>query len=311
MIKPRVAITARSFDLKGPAFSQLHEKTDICYINKTGHRLDSSELQKAIVTVHAAVAGTEQFSRDIIESSKSLKIISRIGVGTDSIDLDTARKNGIRILTTPEAPAQSVAEHTIGLIFAVLKRIPEYNTNIRRNDWSVRPALLLSGKNAGIIGMGRIGKKVASMLSALGCKIRYYDPFVSDRKGIIGTRCELLEGLLRGSDIITLHTPPLPNNRPLLDERLFESCKKGCIIINTSRGSLLAEDGLLHALDSGRVSAAALDVFWNEPYHGPLLLRPEVIMTPHVASNTLESRWQMEKEAVENIFRAMQEGKSI
>lgn len=301
MVKPPVAVTIRSFDPDGPAMALLRKEFDIVYLNTTGSRLAGDALVRALENAEFAIAGTEAFTQQVIAASPRLKAISRVGVGTDTIDLEAAKKCGVAVLNTPEAPARSVAEHAVALVFAIAKHIPAYNEKVRRNDFSIRPGTLLQGKTAGIVGMGRIGSGVASMLHALGCRIVWFDPFLKVQPSVVGTSVSTLSDLVKDADIISIHAAPSRDGTPLFDGHIFKQCKRGCIMINTSRGSLVDESALEAALREGIVSAAGLDVFVHEPYQGPLLAYPQVIVTPHVSSNTTESRLQMEMDAVQHI----------
>jgi len=304
MGKPPVAITIRSFNHFGEAMKKIKDEFEIVYVNSTGLRLSENDLISAIGIAEYVVAGTEIFSKKVLEASANLKVISRVGVGTDNIDINTAEKQRIYILNTPEAPGLAVAEHTLALLLAVLKKIPQYNQQIRDGNYAVEYGLTLSGKIIGIIGLGRIGYRVATMCAALGCTIHYFDPYIRSCPPSEWILHSSLDALLNTVDIVTLHTAPQKDGAAILDKQFFTQCKKGIIVINTARGSLIDERAFADALDEGKVSAAGLDVFSTEPYKGELLKYSQVIVTPHVASNTLESRQQMEREAVENIIDA-------
>jgi D-3-phosphoglycerate dehydrogenase / 2-oxoglutarate reductase len=306
---PMIAITIRSFNLSGPAFEKLRDNFTISFVNKTGGRLSEADLMAVLGNVQGIIAGTETFSRRVIDQCSSLKVISRVGVGIDSIDLNAAQDRGIQILITPNSPVQSVAEHTLGLILSTLKRIPQYNEQMRRNDHAITAGALLSGKTVGIAGMGRIGTRVAEMLECFGCNIIFYDPVISRETPRSWKRVDSIENLVRGSDIVTIHSAPQPDCLPLINASVLSHAKK-IILINTARGSLIDESSLIDALSSGRVKAAALDVFSSEPYSGKLLTFPQVIVTPHVASNTIESRQYMEMEAADNLIRSLAEDNS-
>ena len=264
---PMVAITIRSFDRSGPAFEKLEENFSLSYINKTGARLSEDDLIKSLGNVHGVIAGTETFSCRVIDQISNLKVISRVGVGTDSIDMAAAREKGIQILTTPDSPVQSVAEHTLALILSSLKNIPRYNEQMRENNFSVTAGSLLSGKTVGIAGLGKIGTKVAEMLDCLGCRILFFDPMLAKPTCSSWKRLSSMEDLVRCSDIVTIHSAPLPDRKPLVDARVL-SHANGIILVNTARGTLIDEQALVAALSSGRVKAAALDVFSAEPYSG-------------------------------------------
>ena len=303
-----VAITIRSFDIRGPAGKKLREHCIISYTNTTGKKLDGSDLIHAISDCEGVIAGTERFSSEIILQCGSLKIISRVGVGTDSLDLDAIRSRGIHVSTTPDSPVQAVAEHTLALLLSSLKRIPQYNEQMRRLDQAIVPGSLLSGKSVGIAGIGRVGSRVAELLEALGCHISYFDP-LSTRKIPSGwKKFNSLEDMVSNVNILSIHSAPLSDGSPLITDEIL-SHAKGITIINTARGTLIDEQSLIRALSSEAVKSAALDVFPSEPYSGSLLGFPQVITTPHVASNTVESRSLMEMEAVDNIIQYFSEAK--
>ena len=303
--KPKIAITIRSFDLDGSAMQRLREHCDVVYVNTTSGRLSEKDLGKILAGADGVIAGTEKITGPVMEQAGTLRVISRVGVGLDSIDLEAAKQRGIVVKNTPEAPAVPVAEHTVALIFALLKNIPLYNARMRSGDFSILPASTLQGKTVGIVGIGRIGSGVGRLLECAGCRIRFYDPFVKPGFPASWERAATPEELVAGADILTIHTGPLPSGKPLIEEKLLSRAKKGIIIINTARGSLFDEAALCAALESGRIAGAALDVFSVEPYTGGLLRFPQVIVTPHVASNTREARLQMEEEAVSNLIEAL------
>ena len=303
---PSVAITIRSFDLSGPAIEKLKEHCTISFINKTGTRLSETDLMNALGNVEGVITGTETFSRRIIDQCSSLKVISRVGVGTDSIDLVAAQDHGIRIVTTPNSPVQSVAEHTVALILSALKYIPQYNEQMRKSTHSLTAGSLLSGKTVGIAGLGRIGKRVAEILECLGCHILFYDPMIARQPPSTWKRIDSIENLVKCSDILSIHSAPQPDGLPIINTNVLLHAN-GITIINTARGTLIDEQSLISALSSGKVKSAALDVFPSEPYTGKLLSFPQVIATPHVASNTIESRRQMEMESVNNLIKSLED----
>lgn len=302
----RIAITIRSFDLQGPAFKKLQEHCTLSYINTTGKRLSESELISGLSGVQGVIAGTERFSSSVINQCSSLRIISRVGVGTDSIDLVATHSCGIRVATTPNSPGLAVAEHTLALLLSTMKHIPQYNEQMRKNNHTLSMGALLSGKTVGIVGMGRVGSRVAEMLECLGCRICFFDPLYSRDKPATWKRFDSLDVLIENIDILSIHSAPLPGGNPLITNDVLIHAK-GITILNTARGTLIDEQSLISALSSGAVKSAALDVFPSEPYTGKLLDYPQVITTPHVASNTAESRSMMEMEAVDNILQTVLE----
>jgi len=305
MRKIQVAITIRSFNKNNLSRETFIKRCEVSFINATSRRLTENELIQALEGADAVIAGTEHFGKKIFTACPGLKVISRVGVGVDNIDIEAAQKNHVVVLTTPEAPVQAVAEHTIALLLSLIKHIPMYNENMRNGNYCVKPGFLLCGKTVGIVGMGRIGKKVASYLDGFGCQILYYDPFVQTVIPESWERVEDLENLMRRSDILSLHTPPKPDGSPIITSELIDCSRRGLIIINTSRGSVLDEQALMNGLDSGVISGAGLDVFSVEPYAGSLLKYPQVIVTPHVSSNTTQSRDQMETDAMDNLLKVI------
>lgn len=308
MPKPSLAITIRAFNFDESLRSHLESYFEIGYINTSGKRLSETELAEAVWNADAVIAGTEQFSRNVMNAAPRLKVISRVGVGLDSVDLDEASKRGIQVLITAGSTVQPVAEHTLALIFCLVKRIGEYNDSARKNEHEIKQASILQGKRAGIVGLGRIGSKVGELLSCLGCSIIFFDPFVSRSPDPRWEQAESLGQLISSADIISLHVPAQKDQLPLLDREAFNQCRTGVIIVNTARGSLVDETALSDALARGTVAGAGLDVTLKEPYNGPLLAFPQVIITPHVASNTTESRRAMEHEAVENLIKTITKG---
>jgi D-3-phosphoglycerate dehydrogenase len=203
-----------------------------------------------------------------------------------------------------------VAELTVALILNVLRRINFMDRQVRSGAWSKEMGWLLSGKTIGIIGLGRIGKRVAEFLRPFEVKILASEP-TPDRKWVKENKVRLtsLEELLRESDVVTLHIPYTEENRNLINAGRLKIMKRGAILINTSRGGLVDEDALYHALKSGHLGGAALDAMETEPYHGPLKELDRVILTPHIGSYALEARVQMEMEAAKNLINMLREGK--
>ena len=298
----KIAVTIRSFGSTQSLLDLTGSMDSIVYINDTGKRLNESELCDVLHDADAVVAGTEPFTGNVFESAPHLRVISRVGVGLYNIDPKAAQDHGVTVVNTPSAPSLAVAEHTLSLILTVLKRIAVYNENMRKNDFSIKPGLLLSGRRVGIVGLGRVGRKVAEMLDLLGCRISYFDPFLSETPSTQWIHTTTLEELLSSVDIVTLHVPSQPNEKPLLDTAAFECCKHGIVLVNTARGSLVDDNALASAIGGGIIWGAGLDVFSDEPYTGKLLDFPQVVVTPHVASNTTESRKQMEIEAINNLI---------
>lgn len=309
-MKKKIAITIRSFGANTRVLEILNSQYTIGYSNETGVRLTREELCRVLEGTWGVIAGTEPFDKEVLDSARDLRVISRVGVGTDNIDLQTAQEHGIAVYTTSAATIQPVAEHTLALILCVLKNIVGYTDATRHGDYKVKSTSLLSGKTVGIIGLGRIGLRVGEMLSSLGCRIVFWDPYFIRPVPPEWKSAGSIADLLSSADIISLHAPSQKNNEPIMTRQEFNQCRNGVVLINTARGSLVDETALTEALQSGKVAGAGLDVTNTEPYSGPLCEFSQVIITPHVASNTRESRSAMEEEAVNNLIMASDGEKS-
>ncbi|NBQ68355.1 MAG: hydroxyacid dehydrogenase, partial [Nitrosomonadaceae bacterium] len=199
--------------------------------------------------------------------------------------------------------AQAVAELTLGYILSLLRQINPIDRAVRNGEWPRTQGRLFAAQTVGVIGLGHIGRRVARLCQAFEATVVAHDPYASQIPD--GVSMLPLEQLLASADIITLHTPYSANMHHLLDAKAFAAMKPEAIVINAARGGLVDENALLAALQSGKISAAALDVFEQEPYHGPLLECSNVILTSHVGSLARESRQRMEIEAAENLLQGL------
>ncbi|MFI5346414.1 MAG: NAD(P)-dependent oxidoreductase [Elusimicrobiota bacterium] len=251
------------------------------------------------------IAGVEPLTGRVIEGAAAhLKAISRCGVGLDSVDLSAAARLGIPVLSTPEAPSPAVAELTIALALAVLRRVAEADRAVRAGQWKALPGRLLGARKVGIVGLGRIGSKVAALAAAFGAEV-----YGCDRDDVpvpVGVKRVSFEQLLPLVDVLTLHVPIAPETRHLLDARRLALLPRGAIVINASRGGLVDEEALADALRSGALGGAGLDVFEAEPYKGPLKDMPQVVLTAHMGSAAEECRTRMEREAADNLVAALE-----
>ena len=246
------------------------------------------------------IAGIEPLTRKIMEKAPFLKVISRCGIGLDSVDLKAAAELGIKVTNTPDAPTSAVAELAVALMLSVLRKICLVDKKIKVGEW-VRPmGSLLAGKAVGIIGCGRIGSYVARLTTAFGCKVLGYDPYIKNSSffAVCG-----LGTLLREADIVSLHIPHTGENHHLINREKIFAMKSGSVLINTARGGLIDEGALYEALLKGHISGAALDCFENEPYSGQLANLDNVVLTSHVGSNAKEARIIMERQALDNLIK--------
>ncbi len=301
-----VSVAIRNFaDNNKEIMKTLESKGYAIKINKSGKRLEGQYLAEFIKDSDAVIAGTEKYTKDILCAAKTIKVISRVGIGIDNIDLDYASLNNIRVLNTPEPPADAVAEHTMALLLSLLKNIPLYDAQTRNKIWDPLRGYMLKNKTVGVLGLGRIGRRVASLCNAFGCKVIGYDPYVSSGIANIEIKNRLDE-LLESSDIITVHVPLTNQTRSYISDNEINMMKDGVFILNTSRGGIINEDALHRGLLCGKIAGAGLDVFEVEPYDGKLLGLKNVVLTPHAATNALEARMNMETEAVYNMIRELE-----
>jgi len=250
--------------------------------------------------------GRLKIDKEVIDAGRNLKILARYGVGLDNVDVEYAVKRGISVVNAPNAPARSVAELTIGLVFAVARRIPLLSSKVKAGEWPKGKyvGIELFGKTLGVVGLGRIGKAVAQAARGLGMDILAYDVIdVKDEVEKIGGRQVSLEELLRRSDVISLHVPLTPATYRLLNDERLALVKDGAIIVNTSRGEVIDHEALLKHLD--RLWGVGLDVLPEEPPKSETLLQlishEKVVVTPHVGSETFEAMRRLAEELADNI----------
>ena len=255
------------------------------------------------------IAGLEPLNQNVLSSAKSLRVISRCGIGIDNIDLKSASKNGIEVFNTPDAPSQSVAELTLAHILNLLRHVSYSDRSLRINNWDRKKGFLLSGKTVGIIGLGRIGLKVAKLVSAFGAKVIYRD--IKKTNGYMNFKNVSLNILLEESDIISLHIPYNKTTHHIIDIKSLNKMKRSAILVNLSRGGLIDEEALFKVLKHKRIQGAGLDAFFNEPYQGNLLTLENILLTPHIGSLANESRIRMEKEALANLITGLKKSKLI
>ncbi len=260
--------------------------------------LSEAELVQIIPEYEVVVVrSATKITRPVIEAGKNLKLIIRAGIGLDNIDVAAAREKGIEVANTPAATSISVAEHTLGLMIGAVRHHGPANLSMKQHKWEKKAFMgtELYGKTLGIIGFGRIGKEVAKRALAFGMEIIAYDviPISTD----LPVKQVSLDELLQKADIITLHVPKTP--KPLLGEEEFSKMKDGVVIVNVARGGVVDEKALLKALNSGKVKAAALDVFEKEPPEDfSLIDHPKVTATPHLGASAEEGQKRAGMEVV-------------
>ena len=270
--------------------------------NTLGRRLQPEEMLEALRDADAVLAGVEPYSSELLAALPRLRCISRCGVGTDAIDLKAAQRLNIEFLTTGDEVVEPVAQMTVAMILALARNIPLHYAEFHAGLWLKRTAYLLSEWTIGLIGFGRIGRRVESYLQVFGARALVYDPYITLSQLSSGTRLCSLGEVLSESDLISIHAARPRSDGPIIGRAEIASMKRGSRIVNTARSHLVDEAALHEALKSGQLSAAALDVFDSEPYAGPLGQLPQVLCTPHVASLTRASRLAMELRCAMNVI---------
>ena len=258
------------------------------------------------------VRSATKLTAELIDLADRLKVIGRAGVGVDNVDVEAATRRGIVVANAPESTVVSAAEHTIGLLVALARNIPQAHAALKQGRWerSTWAGIELAGKTLGVLGFGRIGQQVARRALGLGMRVVAYDPFVStDRFRELGAeRVETPADVYAVAEFVTLHLPLNAETRGSIGTDAFAAMRDGVRLVNAARGELLDEDALLAALASGKVAGAALDVFSKEPYDGPLLELPNVVVTPHLAASTGEAQDRAGVIVAEQVAAALEGG---
>ena len=278
-------------------------------LNPLAKKLSGKELYEFASDADVIIAGTEDLSV-LIEKSSKLKLISRIGIGLDSVPLQICQSKGIKICYTPDAVTDAVAELALGMMISLTRKITLADRAVRLGGWQRFEGKSLKEQTIGLVGFGRIGKQVATLLAPYKpTKILIHD--VVDKTTEINLLQQAgvkvlqvsLDQLIEESDIISFHIPKTPKTNNLINKDKFERMKNGVILVNTARGGIVNEEDLMTFLDNGKVLGAGLDVFNNEPYVGSLCKYDQLILTQHMGSCSVEARNRMEVEAVEDVIR--------
>ncbi len=252
------------------------------------------------------VRSRTQVTKEVIEVGKKLKVIGRAGVGVDNIDLKIATESGVLVVNSPEGNTASAAEHTMALMLSLARLIPQADSSMKEGQWQRNKfiGVELFNKVLGIIGLGKIGTRVAQVARSIGMKVLVYDPFISKQRAEeLDLRTVALEEIWRQADFITLHIPKTNETANLISGTVLSRIKPGVRIINASRGGVIDEAALARAIADGRVAGAALDVYETEPpKDSPLLaVADKIILTPHLGASTVEAQYNVAIDLAEQI----------
>ncbi|HEX6791575.1 MAG TPA: hydroxyacid dehydrogenase [Candidatus Krumholzibacteria bacterium] len=274
----------------------------------------NSELIQIIPDFEAVIVRSPTKITDpVLDHAKRLKFIGRAGVGVDNIDIEAATKRGIVVLNSPRSNTISTAEHTLAMMLALAREIPRAHRTVTSGKWErdTFRGVELSGKVLGIIGLGRVGREVATRAVAFGMDVIAYDPLVNPADAwVAGTRMVNYEELILESDWITVHVPLDTATQGMIGATEIAAMKTGVFLVNVARGGIIEENALADALDGGKVSGAALDVFEKEP-PGPehrLYRHPRVVLTPHLGGQTVDAQRRVATDVAESIGIALTSG---
>jgi len=303
-MKILVTPTTMTPDSDTPAMKKLRAFSDSLVFNPTGKPLPEEALIPLIDGCDGCVAGLDHYTAKVIESAKSLKVISRYGVGIDQVDLAAAKANNVVVCNTPGANAQAVADLTFGLLLCLARKIPSLDRQTREGEWPRSYGIELYGKTMGILGLGAVGKAVAKRATGFSMRILAYDPAINleyaRANGVISAD---FDTVIHEADFLCLHMPLTDETRREISLDVMKTMKKGAIIVNTARGGLIDEEAAYELLTSGQLGGLGLDVYDEEPpKKTPLFSLPNVILTPHTAAHTAEATANMGDMSVQNLI---------
>jgi D-3-phosphoglycerate dehydrogenase len=275
------------------------------HINPLGRRLQEGELAEMIADAEVLIAGTEPITDHVMSRAPRLKLISRVGIGLDSVDLPAARRRGICVSYTPDAPAPAVAELAMCLILSLLRSVQVANLQMHAGQWQRHMGRRLAEVTLGIIGTGRIGARVLRRVAAFGTPRVLVNDIKPDLKLVPELKLEWVgkEDIYAHADVISLHVPLTPQTRNMIRREQLLQMKRDAVIVNTSRGGIINERDLAEVLQSGHLAGAAIDVFEHEPYTGALANVERCLLTTHMGSMSVDCRTRMEIEATEEAVR--------
>lgn len=297
-----------SHPLYKPGMDALEGKVDLVIPNNG----DSDEILDHLLDADGYILRIGKIDRKAIESCNNLKVITRPGVGVDSVDVEAATEKGIPVVICPSANSRSVAEHALALILSISKSIVEYNNETRQGNFAIRnkyTAVEFTGKTVSILGFGNIGRELAQMCISIGMKVCVYDPYVSKEEvNKLGGEYypDMVDAIARG-DYVSLHMPSLPSTRGMFGKEQFKAMKNNGFLINCARGDIINEPDMIEALSKNEIAGAGLDVLQDEPMKAdhPLMKMTNVIITPHSAGQTQESTAKIVLMAVEGTLAVL------
>ncbi len=308
MAPPRFSILVAD-DLGAEGLEILQQAGDVTV--RTG--MDEAALRDALAGQHALVVrSATKVTRGALEGADQLAVIGRAGIGVDNIDVPAATQRGIVVMNTPDAGAVTTGEHAIALMVALARRIPAADASMKSGAWDKKSftGVELTGKTLGVVGLGNIGRVVATRGLGLGMRVIAYDPFVAAERAPQGVSMFELDELCAESDFVTIHVPKLPATEHLFDAARIARMKPGSRLVHAARGGIVDDSALLAALESGHLAGAALDVFETEPLPAehPFRRMAQVVLTPHIGASTVEAKRNIALAMARQVVGALRDG---
>lgn len=306
----KILVTPTSYGSQDPELKTELEKLvgEVVY-NNTGKPLSSVQLKELLKDVDGYIAGLDEIDSAAFDSAPILKVVSRYGVGYNNVDLNAASKKGVIVTNTPGANAIAVSELTIALILNMLRPILPAVQRTKQGEWPRYAGFSLVGKTVGLLGLGAIGKETAKRLTGFGCRVMAYDLYPDEKFAAeYGIEMSILDEIIPAADIISLHLPGTAETREIVNAEFIEKMKPGAWLVNTARGDLICEKALVDAIDKGKLSGAALDVYSEEPPppSSPFFGHDQIITTPHMGAHADSATNAMGRMAMDECLRVLQ-----
>lgn len=306
----KILITSTSFGKKDKTpLELLQSKGYEITWNESGKPLAADDLLAKLAGCDGVIAGLDYFTADVFEKVEGLKVVARYGVGFDRVDLEAAKKAGVIVTNTPTANSDSVADLAVGLMLAAARHLVEGHRQTTAGGWPKLFGVSLFQKTVGLIGLGRIGARVAKRVRGFDCPVLVYDPFIDAETAaeFDCTKVESLEALLAESDFVSLHSPATPTTHGMINRKTLSLMKPTAILVNTARGELIDETDLLDALKTGVIGGAGLDAHAEEP---PQVERyrdvPNLVITPHMGAYTTEALYNMAMDSTNDLIAVLE-----
>jgi D-3-phosphoglycerate dehydrogenase len=308
---PKVLITPVTLaKITGPWLDLLREAGFEYVFSPKPHQLSEEELLEQLPGIDASLAGSEPYTRRVLETYPQLKVIARAGVGYDAVDVQAATEKGVAVCTTPGTNHDAVAEYTFCMMLGLAKNLVNLHNQTKAGGWPRQTLVPLRGRTLGILGLGRIGKAVALRGKAFAMKLLAYEPY-PDKAFVAQHGIQLVaqEQVLRESDFVTLHVPLSPESKHMINKKTLALMKPTAYLINTARGALVNEPDLAEALKEKKIAGAGIDVFGDEPPgNSPLFTVDNIIVAPHVAGIDSQALIEMAVSAARSIVTLLKGG---